>query len=135
MNPVGKALWYIESHLTRDLSLEEIAAGAETSRFHLTRAFGEATGRSPMRYARARRLTRAAQTLARGAPDIMAVAIPASRAPQYPRSGMSFYRTSVMSLARSVTSPTVFDATPTARVLSITSVAWRCRASTNSPPP
>ena len=77
MNPVGKALWYIESHLTRELSLEEIAAGAETSRFHLTRAFGEATGRSPMRYARARRLTRAAQTLACGAPDILAVALEA----------------------------------------------------------
>ena len=77
MSPVGKALWYIESHLTRELSLEEIAAGAEISRFHLTRAFGEATGRSPMRYARARRLTRAAQTLACGAPDIMAVALEA----------------------------------------------------------
>lgn len=77
MNPVAKALWYIESHLARDLSLDEIAAGAEVSRFHLTRAFGAATGRSPMRYARGRRLTRAAQTLARGAPDIMAVALDA----------------------------------------------------------
>ena len=77
MNPVGKALWYIESHLSDDLSLDEIAAGAEVSRFHLTRAFGDATGRSPMRYARARRLTRAARSLARGAPDIMAVALDA----------------------------------------------------------
>ena len=77
MNPVGKALWYIESHLAHELSLDEIAAGAEISRFHLTRAFGEATGRSPMRYARARRLTRAAQSLARGAPDILAVALEA----------------------------------------------------------
>jgi AraC family transcriptional regulator len=50
MNPVGKALWYIESHMPRDLSLDEIATGAEVSRFHLTRAFAEATGRSPIRY-------------------------------------------------------------------------------------
>ena len=57
MNPVGKALWYVESHFAGEITLEEIAAAAGVSRFYLTRAFGEATGRSIMRYVRGRRLS------------------------------------------------------------------------------
>jgi AraC family transcriptional regulator len=41
------------------------------------RAFGAATGFSVMRYARARRLTEAARALARGAPDILSLALDA----------------------------------------------------------
>lgn len=77
MNPVGKALWYIESHFADDISLGEIAAAAGVSRYHVTRAFGEATGRSVMRYLRARRLSEAAKALRDGAPDILSVALDA----------------------------------------------------------
>lgn len=72
-----KALWYIESSYGREMTLDEVAAAAGVSRFHLTRAFGYATGRSIMQYVRARRLTEAARALAGGAPDILAVALEA----------------------------------------------------------
>ena len=75
MNPVAKALWYIESHYERDIALEDIANCAGVSRFHLLRAFGAATGKSIMRYVRGRRLTEAAKHLVDGAEDILSVAI------------------------------------------------------------
>jgi AraC family transcriptional regulator len=78
MNPVGKALWFIETHFAEDLALDDIASHAGVSRFHLTRAFGDATGHSIMRYVRGRRLTESARALARGAPDILAVALQVS---------------------------------------------------------
>ncbi|MBP0592411.1 AraC family transcriptional regulator [Paraburkholderia sp. LEh10] len=74
-NPAGKALWFIESHFSGELSLDDIAACGCVSRFHLSRAFEAATGFAVMRYVRARRLTEAARRLARGAPDILAVAV------------------------------------------------------------
>src|SRR5258705_12636536 len=77
MNPVGKALWFIEGHFAAELTLEEIAGVSGASRYYLTRAFAAATGRSIMRYVRARRLTEAARSLANGAPDILAVALDA----------------------------------------------------------
>ncbi|MGH8353653.1 MAG: GyrI-like domain-containing protein [Pseudomonas sp.] len=77
MNPVGKALWLIENHLSSELSLEQIATRCELSRFSLTRAFGATTGYSVMRYLRGRRLSEAARALAAGAPDILSVALEA----------------------------------------------------------
>jgi AraC family transcriptional regulator len=77
MNPVGKALWFIESYFARELTLDDIASCGCVSRYHLSRAFESATGQSVMRYVRARRLTEAARRLANGAPDILAVAIEA----------------------------------------------------------
>src|SRR5579871_2852953 len=77
MNPVGKALWFIESHFAGELTLDDIARCGCVSRFHLARAFEAATGLSVMRYVRARRLSEAARRLANGAPDILAVAIDA----------------------------------------------------------
>jgi AraC-like DNA-binding protein len=80
VSPVQKALWFMESHLgseIREITLEDIASVAGVSRYHLTRAFGEATGQSIMRYLRGRRLTEAARCLANGAPDILAVALDA----------------------------------------------------------
>lgn len=77
MNPVGKALWFIESHFAHELTLDEIANCGCVSRFHLARAFEAATGFSVMRYVRGRRLSEAARRLASGAPDILAVAIDA----------------------------------------------------------
>lgn len=77
MNPVGKALWFIESHFAGELTLDDIASCGCVSRYHLSRAFESATGQSVMRYVRARRLTEAARRLASGAPDILAVAVEA----------------------------------------------------------
>jgi AraC family transcriptional regulator len=77
MNPVGKALWYIESHFANGLSLDDVSAASGVTRHHLVRAFGYATGHSVMRYVRGRRLSEAAKALAGGAPDILAVAIDA----------------------------------------------------------
>jgi AraC family transcriptional regulator len=77
MNPVAKAVWFIESHLAEDVTLADIAAMAGASRFHLVRAFGLATGVPVMRYVRIRRLSEAARALANGAPDILTVALDA----------------------------------------------------------
>src|ERR1700757_3180603 len=77
MNPAQKALWYIEGHLGQPLTLDKIASVAGVSRFHMVRSFAAATGFSVMRYVRARRLTEAARELARGAPDILTLALDA----------------------------------------------------------
>jgi AraC family transcriptional regulator len=77
MYPAQKALWFIESHLSGELTLDEIAGIAGVSRFHLVRAFAAATGLSVMRYVRARRLSEAARSLADGAPDILKLALDA----------------------------------------------------------
>src|SRR5262249_10334926 len=77
MNPVDKALWYVETHFAGELTLDEIAGVAGVSRSHVSRAFGEAIGQPITRYARGRRLTEAARALAAGAADILTVALEA----------------------------------------------------------
>jgi AraC family transcriptional regulator len=77
MTPVEKAIWFVESHFASDIKLDDVAQASGVSRFHLVRAFGAVTGRSVMRYARARRLSEAARVLASGAPDILSVALDA----------------------------------------------------------
>jgi AraC family transcriptional regulator len=77
MSVTGKALWYIESHLDADVSLEAAADSVGVSRFHLSRAFTASTGKALTSYARARRLSVAATKLLNGAPDILAVALEA----------------------------------------------------------
>jgi AraC family transcriptional regulator len=77
MNSVEKALWFIESHFASEITLQDLAKAGGVSRFHMTRAFGAATGRSIMRYVRGRRLTEAAKALSTGAPDILSVALDA----------------------------------------------------------
>ena len=56
MEPVERALWFIENRPSGDISLQAIAASVGVSSQHLARAFGAATGQSLMRYARGRRL-------------------------------------------------------------------------------
>src|SRR5260370_17324993 len=73
MNAIEKALWFIESHFASEITLEDLAKAVGVSRFHITRAFGTATGRAIMRYVRGRRLTEAAKALSNGAADILAV--------------------------------------------------------------
>ncbi len=75
MAAAEKALWFIESHYSEELSLGRIAAVAGVSPFHLARLFQTMTGCSVVRYLRGRRLTEAARRLADGAPDILEVAL------------------------------------------------------------
>ena len=77
MDPVGKALWFIETHFAGEITLDEIAAVSGVSRYHLSRAFGAAFEHPVMRYVRGRRLTEAARSLANGAADILPVALDA----------------------------------------------------------
>lgn len=76
-NPIQKALWFVESHFSGELTLQDIAARAGASRFYMTRAFAAAMGQPIMRYVRSRRLTQAARSLADGARDILSVALEA----------------------------------------------------------
>lgn len=77
MNAVARALWFIETRLADAISFDEIAGAGCVSRFHLSRAFGAATGHSVMGYVRGRRLSVAAHALAGGAADILSVALDA----------------------------------------------------------
>ncbi|WP_422368891.1 AraC family transcriptional regulator [Pelagibius sp.] len=75
VNPVGKAIWFIETRFADAVSLDDIAGNVGISRYQMSRAFSLATGWSLVRYLRGRRLTEAARSLAGGAPDILAVAL------------------------------------------------------------
>jgi AraC family transcriptional regulator len=76
-SPVEKALWFVESHFAREITLDEVADVCGLSRFQLSRLFSRAIGCSVTAYARGRRLSEAARALAKGAPDILAVALEA----------------------------------------------------------
>ncbi len=67
MNPVQKALWFVESHSREPITLEDIAQASNVSPFHLTRAFAGIMGLSLMRSVRTRRLSEAARQLTNGA--------------------------------------------------------------------
>ena len=73
--PVQWALWFVENRLSDEISLNGIAAEVGVSPQHLARAFGTATGRSLMSYARGRRLTEAVRRLVHGDASILAVAL------------------------------------------------------------
>jgi AraC family transcriptional regulator len=75
-----RAVWYIESHLTETVSLEDIAAVAGISKYHLARSFAFAVSHGPLGYSRARRLSVAAKALQGGARDILNVALDAGYA-------------------------------------------------------
>jgi AraC family transcriptional regulator len=77
MNVTARAIWYIESHLSGELSLEAVARAVDVSRFHLSRAFSVTTGCAFASYVRSRRLSLAAKMLEGGAADILAVALDA----------------------------------------------------------
>ena len=76
-DPVGAALWFIETNLTTGISLDDVAGAAGLSRFQLSRAFGRVIGFPVMGYLKGRRLSEAAKILAAGADDILTVALDA----------------------------------------------------------
>lgn len=65
---------FIHANLARDVSLAEVAAAAGMSLYHFARAFRDATGRPPHRYATEQRLLRARTLLHDPALTISAVA-------------------------------------------------------------
>lgn len=75
MDPVQKALWYVETHSRAGINLDQVAEASSVSPYHLTRVFAEMFGISLMRYARRRRLSEAAKQLAAGACDILSLAM------------------------------------------------------------
>lgn len=75
MNPINKALWYIETHFADEVTLSDLASVANVSRFHLSRAFATIVGQPMQSYLRGRRLSEAALKLANGAHDILSVAL------------------------------------------------------------
>lgn len=75
MQAIGKALWYIESHLGEPFALADVARVSGLSRFHLARTFAATVGQPVLAFVRARRLSEAARLLAGGAPDILQVAL------------------------------------------------------------
>lgn len=77
MSLATKALWIIERNSDQPLSLTELARTCGVTRSHLAHAFASSTGIPVMKYLRGRRLSRAAQQLADGAPDILSVALDA----------------------------------------------------------
>lgn len=77
MSVVSETLWYLEGHLSGDLSVQSVADAVGISRFHATRAFSLATGLSISEYVRVRRLSEAAKALASGATDILEIALSA----------------------------------------------------------
>jgi AraC family transcriptional regulator len=74
-DPIARALWFIESHFAQEITLDDVAAVAGVSRYHLSRTFSLGTGSGLMAYVRGRRLSEAAKALAGGAPDILSVAL------------------------------------------------------------
>ncbi|HEX7761868.1 MAG TPA: AraC family transcriptional regulator [Caulobacteraceae bacterium] len=75
MSLTNRALWVIDRNLGADLTLAGVAQACGVSRHHLAHAFGEAVGQPVMAYLRARRLSEAARALARGAGDILGLAL------------------------------------------------------------
>lgn len=74
-SPVIRALRFIENRLERVFCLDDVAAACGVSRYQLSRVFVAATGLPVMDYVRGRRLSEAARLLAKGAPDILSVAL------------------------------------------------------------
>jgi AraC family transcriptional regulator len=75
MRPVEHAIWLIESRLSENPGLDDIARATGLSRYYICRVFGEQTGSTLAAYVRSRRLAEAAKALLAGAPSILDVAL------------------------------------------------------------
>lgn len=65
---------YVAAHLTDEISLSDLAAAANLSRYHFARAFKASTGQSPYLFVMARRVERASELLTGGDLPIEAIA-------------------------------------------------------------
>ncbi len=66
---------FINANLEEDLSLGEIAAAADLSRFHFARAFRTSTGLTPQQYLMQQRIERAKQLLAKDDTPIIEISL------------------------------------------------------------
>jgi AraC-like DNA-binding protein len=72
---VSRMQHYIEAHLDETITLDDIAVAAGYSKFHAERIFKELLHKTPLEYARALRLTSAAQTLQDSGDKIIDIAL------------------------------------------------------------
>ena len=72
---VGKAIQYIEAHITEELSVEEIAKQAHISPFYFQKGFSMLCGFSLSEYIRNRRLALAGSELAVGNEKVIDIAL------------------------------------------------------------
>lgn len=77
MGVLEKAIWYLELNIGRPMTLAELADLCVVSPWHLSRLFQASIGLAPMSYLRARRLTVAAEALAKGNQEILPIALDA----------------------------------------------------------
>lgn len=77
MGVLEKAVWYLELNVGRPFTLADLADLCGTSPWYLTRLFQTNVGLAPMSYLRARRLSIAAEALAKGDQDILPIALDA----------------------------------------------------------
>lgn len=75
LEELSNSLDYIEENLQEDITIEEIAKAAYTSKFHYQRMFFMLTGSTVFEYIRSRRLTLAAQELAAFKANVIDVAL------------------------------------------------------------
>lgn len=71
---VKKIVYYIEEHIQEELSLDKIAAALNYSKFYIARTFAEQAGVTIYKYIQGRRLTLAAEKLARTKKPIVEIA-------------------------------------------------------------
>lgn len=75
---LDRIIWQIETNLAQeDITLEALADACAVSRFHMCRAFRQATGISIMSYVRGRRLSIAAQAIGNGDDTLLSIALTA----------------------------------------------------------
>jgi AraC family transcriptional regulator len=75
MKPTEQIIWLIESRLSENPRLDDIASETGYSRFYISRLFADETGLPFAAYVRGRRLSEAAKQLLGGAHDILSVAL------------------------------------------------------------
>ena len=75
IEPINRAINYIESNLTEAISLEDVSAVAGYSLFHFSRLFLELIGETPGDYIRKRRLSEAARELVSSRKSILDIAL------------------------------------------------------------
>ncbi len=75
MDPINRALAFIEDELAGDLCVDKLARASFISRYHLSRVFAAATGYSLSSYVRLRRLTEAARLLRQSKRGILEIAL------------------------------------------------------------
>lgn len=73
---LDRIIWQIETNLVQeDVTLDVLADACAVSRFHMCRAFRQAAGMSIMSYVRGRRLSVAAQAIAKGDNTLLSIAL------------------------------------------------------------